>query len=125
MSNAIVITASDKDKYENTFYINNIYNASNSPRHNIFHNVDYGNLMTIRGQFISQVLFGSNGIGNQNYNNDITNRDCSIYYRHMRDVNSRYSDWSRFAFSHEPIVGDSAIFNSDNINFDTLINKGA
>ena len=125
LSNAIVITASDKDKYENTFYINNIYNASNAPRHNIFYNVDYGNLMTIRGQFISQVLFGSNGLGKNYNNNDITNRDCSVYYRHMRDVNSRYSDWSRFAFSHEPIVGDSAIFNNDNINFDTLINKGA
>lgn len=125
LSNAIVITASDKDKYENTFYINNIYNASNSPRHNIFHNVDYGNLMTIRGHFISQVLFGSNGLGKNYNNNDITNRDCSVYYRHMRDANSRYSDWSRFAFSHEPIVGDSAIFNNDNINFDTLINKGA
>ena len=125
LSNAIVITESDKTKYENTFYINNAYIPANAPKHNIFQNGEFGNLMTMRGEFISQVFFGSNGIGGMYYTNDITTRDCSIYYRHMRDNNSRYSDWSRFAFSHEPIVGDSAIFNSDNINFDTLINKGA
>jgi hypothetical protein len=122
LSDTISVQAPAQDKNENTFYINNIYGANNLPTSNIFNGVGYSNLMTIRGQFISQLLLGSNGVET---GNGKTHKNCSIYYRHMRDVYSKYSDWSRIAFSHEPIVGEQAIFREDNINFNNALYNGA